>query len=114
MIPALRVAAVSTGGDILGIKKEDIGMHLIKSGVTMTMYLGKCPVYIHHYDDRRMVQRCLSRVHQKTGGTVQPQCISENSEVSVPQMYPNLGTLSLTLGPKTTQPPRQCRDHGDK
>jgi hypothetical protein len=31
--------------DRLGIKKEEVGTHLIRSGAAMAMYLGECPVY---------------------------------------------------------------------
>jgi hypothetical protein len=30
----------------LGIKKEDVGMHLSRLGVAMAMYLGECPVFM--------------------------------------------------------------------
>ncbi len=33
------------GEDKLGIKKEEVGTHLIRLQVAMAMYLGKCPVY---------------------------------------------------------------------
>jgi hypothetical protein len=45
MVSALRAAVVSIGEDILGIKKEDVGTHSIRSGAAMAMYLGECPVY---------------------------------------------------------------------
>ena len=40
MVSNLRAVVVSLGEDILGIKKEDIGMHLIRSSAAMVMYLG--------------------------------------------------------------------------
>ena len=45
MAPALPVAAVSIGDGILGIKKEDEYMYLIRSGAAMTKYLGEGHVY---------------------------------------------------------------------
>ena len=45
MVSALRAAVISIGEEILGIKKEDVGTHLIRLGVDMAMYLGKYPVY---------------------------------------------------------------------
>ena len=46
MINALRDAIGTIGiGEIkLGIKKEDVGTHSIRSGAAMVMYLGECPV----------------------------------------------------------------------
>jgi hypothetical protein len=35
----------SIGKACLGISKEKIGTHSIRSGAAMAMYLGKCPVY---------------------------------------------------------------------
>lgn len=46
MVAALRDAVVSFGEDSLGIKKEDIGTHSIRSGAAMAMFLGECPVYV--------------------------------------------------------------------
>lgn len=45
MIQALQAAVDSIGEDNLGIKKEDIGTHSIRSGAAMAMYLGDCPVF---------------------------------------------------------------------
>ncbi|KAL9183869.1 hypothetical protein ACHAXT_004725 [Thalassiosira profunda] len=45
VVDALRAAVVSVGEESLGIKKEDIGTHSIRSGAAMAMYLGQCPVY---------------------------------------------------------------------
>ncbi len=46
MINALRDAASAIGEVKLGIKKEDIGMHSMRSGAAMAMYLGECPVFM--------------------------------------------------------------------
>ncbi len=46
MINLLRDAVDAIGEVKLGIKKEDIGMHLIRSGAAMAMYLGECPVFV--------------------------------------------------------------------
>jgi hypothetical protein len=46
MINALRDAVGGIREICLGIKKEDIGTHLIRSGVAMAMYLGECPVFM--------------------------------------------------------------------
>jgi hypothetical protein len=46
MIYALRDAVGAIGEVNLGIKKEDIGTHSIRSGAAMTMYLGECPVFM--------------------------------------------------------------------
>ena len=46
MINALRDAVGAIGEVKLGIKKEDIGMHSIRSGAAMAMYLGECPVFM--------------------------------------------------------------------
>ena len=45
MVSALQAAVASIGEDILGIKKEDVGTHSIRSGAAMAMYLGECPIY---------------------------------------------------------------------
>jgi hypothetical protein len=44
MIHALRDAVGAIGEVKLGIKKEDVGTHSIRSGAAMEMYLGECPV----------------------------------------------------------------------
>ena len=45
MVQALQAAVESVGEDKLGIKKEDVGTHSIRSGAAMAMYLGECPVF---------------------------------------------------------------------
>jgi hypothetical protein len=45
MISALGDAVEAIGEDRFGIKNEEVSTHLIRSGVAMAMYLGKCPVY---------------------------------------------------------------------
>ena len=45
MANALKAAIVEVGEEKLGIKKEEVGTHSIRSGAAMSMYLGKCPVY---------------------------------------------------------------------
>jgi hypothetical protein len=46
MITALRDTVVGIGEIRLGIKKEDVGMHLIRLGTAMGMYLGECSVFM--------------------------------------------------------------------
>jgi hypothetical protein len=46
MINALRDAVGAMGEVKLGIKKEDVGTHSIRSGAAMAMYLGECPVFM--------------------------------------------------------------------
>jgi hypothetical protein len=46
MINALRDAAPAIGEIKLGIKKEDIGTHLMRSGAAMAMYLGEYPAFL--------------------------------------------------------------------
>jgi hypothetical protein len=46
MINALRDAVGGIEETCLGIKKEDVGTHLIRSDAAMTMYLGECPVFM--------------------------------------------------------------------
>jgi hypothetical protein len=43
---ALRDAGGAIGEVKLGIKKKDVGMHLIRSGAAMATYLGECPVFM--------------------------------------------------------------------
>jgi hypothetical protein len=45
VINALQDALEAIGEDRLGIKKEEVGTHLIRLGAAMAMYLGECPVY---------------------------------------------------------------------
>jgi hypothetical protein len=45
VINALQDAVVAIGEHQLGINKEGIGTHLIRSGAAMAMYLGECAVY---------------------------------------------------------------------
>jgi hypothetical protein len=46
MINALRDPVGGIGEICLGIKKEDVGTHSIRSGAAMAIYLGKCPVFM--------------------------------------------------------------------
>ncbi len=46
MINALRDPVGAIGEVKLGIKKEDVGMHSIRLGAAMAMYLGECPVFM--------------------------------------------------------------------
>ncbi len=46
MINTLREAVVGIGEIKLGIKKENVGMHLIRLGAAMAMYLRECPVFM--------------------------------------------------------------------
>ena len=46
MINAIHDAVGAIGKTRLGIKKEDVGTHSIRSGAAMAMYLGKCPVFM--------------------------------------------------------------------
>jgi hypothetical protein len=59
MIHVLRDAVGAIGEVKLGIKKEDVGTHSIRSGAAMAMYPGECP-------------------NQKAGYGVQPKCGEEN------------------------------------
>ena len=45
MTAALRDAVVAIGEEVLGFKKEQVGTHSIRSGASMVIYLGECPVY---------------------------------------------------------------------
>jgi hypothetical protein len=46
VIDVLRDAVGAIGEARLGFKKEDVGMHSIRSGAAMAMYLGECPVFM--------------------------------------------------------------------
>jgi hypothetical protein len=46
MINALRDAVGAIGEVKLGIEKEDIGIHFIRSGAAMVMYCGEYPVFM--------------------------------------------------------------------
>ena len=46
MTTALRNAVEAFGQEKLGLRKEEIGTHSIRSGAAMAMYLGQCPVYV--------------------------------------------------------------------
>ena len=46
MVNALRAAVAAIGEEKLGISKEDVGTHSIRSGAAMAIYLGECPVYV--------------------------------------------------------------------
>jgi hypothetical protein len=45
IIDAFQDAVVTIGEHRLGIMKEDVRTHLIRSGAAMAMYLRECPVY---------------------------------------------------------------------
>ena len=44
MVTALRAAVLAIGKDKLGFLAHEVGTHSIRSGITMSMYLGECPV----------------------------------------------------------------------
>jgi hypothetical protein len=44
VIVAMKDAIQAIGEDVLHIKKEEIGMHLIRLGAAMAMFLGNCSV----------------------------------------------------------------------
>jgi hypothetical protein len=46
MVDALRDAVVAIGEVTLGVKKEEVGTHSIRSGTAMAIYHGKCPVFM--------------------------------------------------------------------
>ncbi len=46
MIKAMGDTVGGIGEVCIGIKKEDVGMHSIRSGAAMAMYLGECPVFM--------------------------------------------------------------------
>jgi hypothetical protein len=45
VINTLRDVVVAIGKTRLGITKEEVGTHSIRSGAAMAMYLVECPVY---------------------------------------------------------------------
>jgi hypothetical protein len=45
VVNPLRDVVGAIGETCLGIAKHEVGTHLLRSGVTMAMYLGECPVY---------------------------------------------------------------------
>lgn len=45
LVEVLQAAVLAIGEDVLGIKKDEIGTHSLRSGAAMAMYLGECPVY---------------------------------------------------------------------
>jgi hypothetical protein len=53
------------GEDRLGIKKEKVGTHLIRSGAAMAMYLGKCPAYTIMLIRRRSSDAFLWYIHKQ-------------------------------------------------
>jgi hypothetical protein len=46
MIDALRDTVVAIREVTLGVKEEEVGTHLIRSGAAMTMYIDKCPIFM--------------------------------------------------------------------
>ena len=47
MVNALRAVVAAIGEEKLGISKEDVGTHSIRSGAAMAIYLGECPPVSH-------------------------------------------------------------------
>ena len=45
MVASLRYMVVAIGEDVLGLKKEQVGTHSIRSGAATATNLGECPVY---------------------------------------------------------------------
>ncbi len=45
VIDALQDSVVAIGEHQLGINRDEIGMHLIRSGAAMAMYLGECAIF---------------------------------------------------------------------
>jgi hypothetical protein len=46
MIDALGGAVVAIREVTLGVKREEVGTHSIRTGTAMAMYLGECPIYL--------------------------------------------------------------------
>jgi hypothetical protein len=46
VINALRDVVGIIGKMRLGVAKEEVGTHSIRSGAAMAMYLGECPIYM--------------------------------------------------------------------
>jgi hypothetical protein len=78
MINALRDAVGAIGEVKLGIKKEDVGTHLIWGMLRM-----------HDHANWMLVQRCLSQVHQKASNGIQPKCGKEDVIVPEFQTHPS-------------------------
>ena len=45
LVDALRAEVVPLGEDISGIKRDEIGTHLIRPGAAVMIYIRECPVY---------------------------------------------------------------------
>ena len=46
MVKSLRDTVLTIEREVIGFSIKKIGLHSIRLGVAMAMYLGKCPVYI--------------------------------------------------------------------
>ena len=67
VLPKLRAIIRIIGEDVLGFKDTDIGLHSLRSGGAMAMFLlsgGR--LYNHHQTNWMMVERRIPRVHQRT------------------------------------------------
>ncbi len=65
MINVLRDAVSAIREVKLGIKKEDIGTHSIRSGAAMAMYLGECPVFMIMLIGRWLSNAFLHYIHKQ-------------------------------------------------
>jgi hypothetical protein len=99
MINTLRDAVGAIGEVKLGIKKEDVGTHSIRSGAAMAMYLGECPVFLIMLIGCWSSNAFLRYIRKKNHG-VQPKCDKEDVIVQEFQAHPG----HPDEGP-TTQPP---------
>jgi hypothetical protein len=65
VISALRDVVGVIGKTLLGIAKEEVGIHSIQSGAAMAMYLGKCPIYMAMLIGRWSSNAFLGYIHKQ-------------------------------------------------
>ena len=103
VVEALRDAVCAIGEDKLGFKEQQVGTNSQRSGATMAMYLGECPVYtimmIWRWSSDAFL-RYIRKQFEKFS-----QCLSQNDSFPVPPPHPWSGTCSLSLIPQTKESP---------
>jgi hypothetical protein len=103
VINALQDAVEAIGVDRLGIKKEEVGTHSIRSGAAMAMYLGECPVYTIILIGRWSSDAFLGYIRK------QVMEFSQNVPKKMPtlQNYRHIPEINRRISPED---PRQCNN----
>jgi len=103
MTIALRNAVEAYGQTKLGIRKEEIGTHSLRSGAAMALYLGECPVYVIMMIGRWSSDAFLSYIRKQ----VEQFSHKVSSKMLRFQFHRHIPDREIR---KAMKSPKQCRD----